>query len=458
MHKKITIVRKAIVLLLCFTTNIFADVSGDLDNFFTGLGYDGNLTPGTAYHGQAAGYYSGGSAVLRNKVRNVQVVHVDLPSLRAGCGGIDMFTGGFSFVNAESLVKFFQQVMSNSGGYAFNLALETVTPGLAHAMQYIQNMAQEINSSNFNSCEMAENLVGGAWPRTAAAQRHICKGIGSHRNIFSDWADARQKCSEESDYSNAMNKASDDPNYKHEVVRNKNLIWDAIQRVGFLSSDQTLAELFMSLSGTIIYDATGKAHIFEPLAKDPKIIKALLHGGTASIYKCDEKIKCINPVLTDTAIGENRALYVKIKISINEIVTLLISDNQALPPKIQGFLELTKLPILKFITTNLMTGNAAMAFSITNYSESIAKTLLMQYMQEALKTVETSLAGTDYSPEIHKQLVDQIHQALIYVEAIKTESRHDIQELMMFMKNSKETEREVMTGVTGQLQHSMGVR
>ena len=141
---------------------------------------------------------------------------------------------------------------------------------------------------------------------------------------------------------------------------------------------------------------------------------------------------------------------------INEIVNLLVTDDAALSPKLQKFLEITKLPILKFITAHLMAGNAAMALSITNYSESIAKTLLMQYMHEALQTVETSLAGTDYPPEIHKQLTDQINQALVYVEGIKAQSRHDIQELMSFIESSENTERKVMSKVTGQLKDSMG--
>ncbi|CAL7961843.1 conjugative transfer pilus assembly protein TraH [Gammaproteobacteria bacterium] len=448
----------SIFLLLCITsTSIFADVSGDLDSFFTSLGYDNNVTEASAYQGQAAGYYAGGSVVLRNKVKNIQVMHVDLPSLRAGCGGIDLFNGGFSFVNAQALTEFFQKVMSNASGYMFNLALETVVPEIAHGMQYIQKVAQEINASNFNSCEMAENLVGGMWPRTEAAQRHICKGIGSHRNVFSDWAESRQKCSEDGYYSEQMNEAAKNPAYKQQLIVNKNLIWDALAKIDFLNTVE-LKEFFMSLSGTITFDSKGQAHIYPPLAKDPDVIKALLKGGTAKIYTCnaDPESKCLNPSPGDITIGKEKALYEKIQLTINEIVNLLVIDNAALPPRLQGFLELTKLPIFRFINAHLMAGSVAMALSITNYSESIAKTLLMQYMREALQIVETSLAGTDYPPEIHKKLTDQINQALVYVEGIKAQSRHDIQELMSFIESSENTERKVMSKVTGQLKDSMG--
>ena len=451
------------------TTNSFAGVAGDLDNFFNSIGYDGNITPGTAYQGQAAGYYSGGGAFLRNRVKNIQIMHVDLPSLRAGCGGIDMFMGGFSFINAQQLTEFFQKVMSNAGGYMFNLALETVVPEIAHAMQYIQNIAQEINASNFNSCEMAENLVGGVWPRTKAAQQHICKDVGNHKNIFSDWAEARQACSGSGDpkYAEKLKGVTEDSQYKKTTIVNKNLIWDALLANEALfkdpkTKDEALAEFFMSLSGTIVYKSDGKAHVYSPLAKDRKVLKAMLEGGEAEIYSCKgEYEKCLDPTLSKTIITKDKALYVKINDTINKIVTALSnkeSDSQGLPAELQSFLDTTKFPILKFINAHLMSGNTAMALSITNYSEAIAKTLLIQYMQEALQVVENSLSGTDYSPEIHKQLIDQIHQALIYVEGIKTESRHDIQELMTFIESSKTTEREVTSKLTGQIKNTFGAK
>jgi len=77
-------------------------------------------------------------------------------------------------------------------------------------------------------------------------------------------------------------------------------------------------------------------------------------------------------------------------------------------------------------------------------------------MHESLQIVEHSLSNTDYAPEVHKQLIDQIHSAMSYVEAIKTESRSDIQELMKFIESSKTTEQEVTSRVVGQLKHRLG--
>jgi conjugative transfer pilus assembly protein TraH len=110
---------KAIILflLLIFSVSAFADVNGDLNNFFDGLGMATNVTAPHAYQGQQAGYYSGGSIFSRNAVRNVQLVQVDLPSFRAGCGGIDLFAGGMSFVNKDELIATMRNIMNSAKGY-----------------------------------------------------------------------------------------------------------------------------------------------------------------------------------------------------------------------------------------------------------------------------------------------------------------------------------------------------
>lgn len=64
-----------------------ADVNSDLNGFFGSLGYSGNVTQAQAWQGQAAGYFTGGSVYLRNPVKNVQLISMQVPSLNAGCGG-----------------------------------------------------------------------------------------------------------------------------------------------------------------------------------------------------------------------------------------------------------------------------------------------------------------------------------------------------------------------------------
>ncbi|HHI9467664.1 TPA: conjugal transfer protein TraH, partial [Legionella anisa] len=90
--------------LLGFLSTAHANVSQDLDSFFNGMGYASNVTSPAAFESQAAGFFGGGSLYARNQVRQYQLVQLDLPSYRAGCGGIDLFTGSMSFLSEQKLV------------------------------------------------------------------------------------------------------------------------------------------------------------------------------------------------------------------------------------------------------------------------------------------------------------------------------------------------------------------
>lgn len=204
---------KSAVGLLCLLTISLANASinSDLNNFFNNMGFSNNNTAPNAYQGQEAGYYSGGSLFARDSVRDVQIVQVDLPSFRSGCGGIDLFTGGFSLVNSQQLVDAMQNIINNSLGYTFNLALESITPEIANVMKYINTLSNDINRANINSCETAAGLVGAAWPKTHVAQQQVCQDIGTSNGIFTDWAAAREGCSTGGDMTSTLNGASNNP-------------------------------------------------------------------------------------------------------------------------------------------------------------------------------------------------------------------------------------------------------
>jgi conjugative transfer pilus assembly protein TraH len=69
----------------------------------------------------------GGNTSLRIPSTSVRPFHAQLPSIRAGCGGIDAFWGGFSMFDPDMLVQYAQNVLSAAPAYAFNLALQNRT-------------------------------------------------------------------------------------------------------------------------------------------------------------------------------------------------------------------------------------------------------------------------------------------------------------------------------------------
>ena len=77
-------------------------LNDQLNDFWEDVNEHSNVTPPQAYMGQQGGYFTGGSLVYRAEQNTLQPFTATAPSVRAGCGGIDIFTGGFGFVDSDS--------------------------------------------------------------------------------------------------------------------------------------------------------------------------------------------------------------------------------------------------------------------------------------------------------------------------------------------------------------------
>ncbi len=173
---------------------VHANVGSELNSFFNDMGAAANATGPVAYQGQSAGYYSGGNIWTRFPQRSVNPVNLQLPSVKAGCGGIDVFSGSFSFINSDEIVAMLKATANNALGFAFQLAIKSISPQISATIEEMAQKAQQMNQFNMNSCETAQNLVGGLWGKSDRMSSEICKSIGNSQGLFSDWAKGRHEC------------------------------------------------------------------------------------------------------------------------------------------------------------------------------------------------------------------------------------------------------------------------
>lgn len=413
-----------VLLLMFYFNSAFAGVNDDLNNYFNGLGFSSNVTSPQAYHGQQAGFYTGGSLFMRSPVRDVQIVQLDLPSYRSGCSGIDMYAGGFSFIDNDQVVQLLQNLMNHSASYAFTLAMETATPELANVMKYWNDLAQKINQANINSCEAAEGLVGGMWPRVRGAQQRVCQDIGSSGGVFSDWAQAKQKCGMGNGFSSTMDKARNDPHYKNFVFDSGNIVWKAIKQNNLISGDDELAEFFMSLSGTIIIskmgsgdDAPVKFNPPLPSLMDKEnnnLIQKLLHGGEVTLYRCDtiDVDGCLNPKANLTiTISKEKGFANRIRQLLDSMVNKIIDDT-ALSEEEIGLLQQTSLPIYKMLNVQVAFAKNKDILHIPDYAEAVATDIIYQYLGQILQTIRNSIASSQSPEELLAKLQPNIDKEL----------------------------------------------
>ena len=118
-----------------------------------------NYTAPTAHLGQRRGVLTGGSVNARNRIMNESLWHFVPPSFNAGCGGIDLFAGSFSFISAEQFQTLLRAIAANAAGYAFEVALGAMCKECLETMETLQKKIQALNQGFANSCQLAKGLV-----------------------------------------------------------------------------------------------------------------------------------------------------------------------------------------------------------------------------------------------------------------------------------------------------------
>ncbi|KEO86843.1 conjugal transfer protein TraH [Erythrobacter sp. JL475] len=336
-----------------------------MDAFLDDVGGASNVTGPTAFEGQSAGYYSLGNVWTRFPQKTTNIANLQLPRARAGCGGIDIFAGSFSFINASEIVAMMKAVANNAVGFAFSLAIDTVCPECSKIMQEFAQKAQLMNNLNINSCEMAQGLVGGIWPKGDLADKAICEAIGNSEGIFTDYAAAKHGCGTRGQRASTTAQGSgkyDDVNPG--VARN--YTWTILKKSAFFSPggnfDQELAEYAMTLLGTIIYipptdDQPGK---FVPITGDASstLVTSLLDGTSGSnvlIYDCDEPDKCLDPGFKPLSLPASKALRPRVAALIAGMVDAIREDTPITEAQ-KELLQVASIPLYKILTVQAAYG------------------------------------------------------------------------------------------------------
>jgi len=109
-----------------------------------------NHTAPTAHLGQRRGVLTGGSVNARNRIMNESLWHFVPPSFDAGCGGIDLFAGSFSFISAEQFQNLLRAIAANATGYAFEVALGAMCKECLETMETLQKKIQALNQGFAN--------------------------------------------------------------------------------------------------------------------------------------------------------------------------------------------------------------------------------------------------------------------------------------------------------------------
>jgi conjugative transfer pilus assembly protein TraH len=441
-----------------------ADLGGDVQSFFNDINYQANLTKPGVYQGQQAGYYTGGGLYARVPVRTYTLASIQAPHFSAGCGGINLYSGGFSFINGQQFTQMLQNIGQNATSLAFLLALSVVSPQIQNAMSQVQTWMQQFNNFQINSCQTAAAAVGGVASLLGNdAQACAMQGVGNG----DDWATASTNCNTNpSYYAPPGTPAQGLP------FTDGNLAWTAMMQIPAFYEDTNLALAVMNLTGTVIISGNGpddsnnhnsgtdpapKLQYIPSILRagaDPatgNLVDAILHGTSAGAVNI---VTCTDPSTASTACVNFNSLAPATPITITQQQALVplvyamlldiagkITSEQPLTTEEQGLLESTSLPVYKYltVTTALLGGLESTGDDLNLYSELIAKDLLYSYLKDVLQKVESGASQLTVSADQDhvRQFLDNVQDARKQIYAADNKVTQDFDAALTMTRNTQ---------------------
>ncbi|KQQ44688.1 hypothetical protein ASF61_21405 [Duganella sp. Leaf126] len=396
-----------------------------MQQLFDDMGAFGNVTGPGAYRAQGMNMVTGGNLFMRVPQRNYNPVAAQLPSLKMGCGGIDLYAGSFSFISKAQLVSMMKNIGSSAVSYAFKLALDSISPQINKTLTELQQTAQDLNGTNINSCEAGEALARGAsgdWQRSA---QYFAKVTAPITGLFSDHSEARAEVQGDNGKVNEAISAVSDPATRVQVQPG-NIAWRALSRLSGLDNDDR--KILMALSGTTIISPTESADV-APLYKEPKAITIhqFIRGnenGKLPIYGCVDSTTpegCL--VLSDDELVVSPFAQ-KVESKLIAIAEKF-KANVALTPDEISFINITGLPVYKALAVSTSLPNVGLdVIWIGKYADLIAAEYAYQYIVQA--THQIKQAYSQASAGAPALAIDDMKTMSANVDRLRGDAREEV--------------------------------
>ena len=147
--------KKIIVLLLLLAV---VGIQQPLPTHASGLDdaigdmFDTSVNNAAPYESQRRFGLVGGGFRARTPIHSIDIFNYAPPRFNAGCSGIDMFMGSFSFINMEQFTTLIRTIGANAIGYAFKTAVNAMCHECGAILADLQAEMNKLNQHLKNTC------------------------------------------------------------------------------------------------------------------------------------------------------------------------------------------------------------------------------------------------------------------------------------------------------------------
>lgn len=380
-------------------------VDDDLTAFFNSIGANVNVTGSSAFEGQAQNVASGGSLYARMPQRSYNLASMQLPGARAGCGGIDLFAGSFSYINSQQFAAMIRNIGNNALGYAFQLAIDAVDPMIGNVLDKLRKASEFMNNMNINSCEAGQALVNGIVGKTNLAAQQGCASLSAYLNLSEDRTEGMGRCSDPIQRRDTADAVRNDPDARASAPLNiisGNLMARVLENAYPWMSDSEKM-LLISLTGTMIIDNPDPADATKArIRRIPPSITSE-HDVVAGVQGAADVSRVIVPLLTcidpeSTVCADATPTPI---VSLKYMVDQRLTQYQALMAagdtnwtstqraEMISFVNIATVPVLKMLRTEMAHGVGLR----TRYIELIAAQYAIFWLDSMVRMASAAVAN-----------------------------------------------------------------
>lgn len=445
----LTTLTSSMVLMICIDAN-----AKSLENVFNELNGSATYGAPTAIQTQTMNYYHGGNLSLATPSRSYNLASLQAPTINAGCGGIDLHMGGFSFISKEQFVQAMRNIGSNALGYGFKIALQNICPTCENVMTSLQNLADRVNQFNINSCQAAKGIVHAAanevfntqydtkvmeWGMMDGLYRD---GVAAYRSVKNSMTKEGRK--------QALERVRRNNPERSEELPTGNITWNALNKMSGLTEHEK--RMFMGIVGTVVLDKDGNIYPYMP--SNDNLFNQMISSNVS--------ISMPLPVCTDSKAEclkmnwENRETSPSFKMLVKERMEFMsdkISRRQsygARQNEIIAFANATEIPVYKIVALGSSLNNHSLAdLMIDKYSSLIAARYTYAYVNMVGKTTKKALE-IQISRESNSDKVEKMKDLVSRIEQLESRLARDIE----YLYNAAQTSHAIAQEVK-MLEHTM---
>ncbi len=464
-------VAAAMVVVLQLTGHASAaDLSQQMASMF-GSGALSNATGPGAYRSQTQNIYTGGELQLRFPTRTYQLWSASLPSVNAGCGGVDAYMGSFSHISSDQFKDMLQAVARSYAGLLFKAALKSINPMIESVIGDLQKTLESVAQHNGNTCAMAQALLDATSTSTGMTSASTCT-TAAMRVFDEDESAAKQRCRVDQVETNTRAKTSGDPSVRELADRDLNLVWEALATSTLNGDEKTV---FMNIAGTLlIYKPANNGNVpLVPVEHAPSIdsLNTLLFGDEpgntpdevkiSNWLSCDSA-ECMQPTRGVVSITPFPVHVRRMLAGIRDAVVA----GTALTDAQKGFINMTRVPVYRMLAAGYTADSASRRDELVDqmierYAKVIAYDYAWGFMRKALKDLRTYVGMARLRNRVEegqsRRLLDNVDRLLAEIDREHQKALQQVREANAVVEDLQRVEREIRLSLPGSIRGMLDI-